>query len=105
MGAALITGSAQLQKGPVAWPDLIASSTVVHRAAAVMLALGLGAGAAGIVAALDVPWGREAAMLMTLIVVVVAFWGNRVLFGAIRPAHMVTNMVVLAIVVVLLWRR
>jgi len=37
-------------------------------------------------------------------VVIVAFWGNRVLFGGIRPAHMVTNMVVLAIVVALLWR-
>src|SRR5262249_2842555 len=104
IGAALLLGGAQLWRGgPTAWPDVVASARIVRRTAGITLILGTLLVAAGLAAAINAPAGRHSAAIGTTVVVLGAFWGNRVLFGSMRPSHTLTNVVVLAVVLTLLW--
>ena len=104
VGAAIGAGGIQLWRGgPAAWPDVIATEMTVRRTSGgmiVMAALLLVAGAA---ATGNLPWGGWAAPIVTIIVVVAAFWANYALFGDIRLLHTSTNAVVAAIILALLW--
>jgi hypothetical protein len=104
VGVAVGAGGFQLWRvGAEAWPDVIATRETVQRTAGGMLAMALVLVVAGVAAATKMPWGREAGMVATIAVVLAAFWVNHVLFGNIRPAHTVTNIVVAAIILALLW--
>ena len=104
VGAAISAGGIQLWRGgPQAWPDVIADKTTVRRTSGgmmIMAALLLTAGAA---ATGNLSWGRWAAAIVTIVVVLAAFWANHALFGDIRPLHTGTNIVVAAIILALLW--
>ena len=101
---ALAIGGIQLWRGgPEAWPDVIANKLIVRRASSgmiVMAALLLVAG--GLVIA-SVPWSGLAAAVVLIVLVAAAFWANYALFGNMRPSHTVTNVVVAAIILALLW--
>jgi hypothetical protein len=58
---------------------------------------------AGVGALGNMPWGRSAAAVATIVVVAAAFPVNYVLFGQMRPLHTGTNIVVAAIILALLW--
>jgi hypothetical protein len=104
VGVAVGTGGLQLWRaGPEAWPDLIANESTVKRTAGgmlIMAALLLIAGSATIG---NLPWGGTAATVATIVVVLAAIWVNHLLFGNVRPVHTITNVVVAAIILALLW--
>lgn len=52
---------------------------------------------------LRTPWGFPAALTALLVFVVGGFWGNNVVFGDMRPMHTITNVVVAAIALALIW--
>ena len=68
----------------------------------VMLVLGLILAATGGAAAANLPRGPAMAAIAASAFVVLAFWGNRLLFGDWRPLHTSTNVAVLAVILVLL---
>jgi hypothetical protein len=104
IGVALAFGGFQLwQGGPKAWPDVIANEVTVRRMSSGMSLMAALALFAGAVALGNLPWGGLAAAVVTIVVVVAAFWANHALFGDIRPLHTGTNVVVAAIIVALLW--
>jgi ABC-type uncharacterized transport system permease subunit len=104
VGAAMGAGGLQLWRGgPEAWPDMIASETTVRRTSAGMIVIAALVLIAGAAAAGNAPWGAFAAGVGTIVVVIAAFWVNHLLFGSIRPLHTVTNVVVAAIILALLW--
>jgi hypothetical protein len=103
IGVAMLAGGAQLHRGgAAAWPDLVADAEIVRRAAVVLLIFGVALIASAVMTALDAPGGRLAAAIATSAFVLIAFWGNKLLFGDWRPLHTGTNVVVLAIVLWLL---
>jgi hypothetical protein len=104
ISAALVFGGIQLWRGgPKAWPDVIANETTVRRTASGMIAMATLLLAAGVAALGNVRWGGLAAVIATIVVVVAAFPANYALFGGFRPLHTVTNTVVAAIILALLW--
>jgi hypothetical protein len=58
---------------------------------------------AGVAALGNVRWGGHAAAIATIVVVAAAFPANYALFGGFRPLHTITNIVVAAIILALLW--
>jgi hypothetical protein len=58
---------------------------------------------AGVAALGNKPWGLRAAAISTIVVVAAAFPVNYALFAQIRPLHTLTNIVVAAIILALLW--
>jgi hypothetical protein len=57
----------------------------------------------GVAAVGNLPWGVHAAAIATVLVVLAAFWANYALFGNMRTTHTVTNVVLAAIILALLW--
>jgi len=58
---------------------------------------------AGVATIGNAPWAAHASAIATIVLVVAAFGVNHALFGNVRPLHMVTNIVVAAIILTLLW--
>jgi hypothetical protein len=104
IGLALGFAGAQLWTGgPAAWPDIIANDVIVRRSACILIIMAALLAITGIAAFRGAWWGNAAAAVALIIFVTVAFWGNYVLFGDIRPLHTGTNVVVGVIILALLW--
>jgi hypothetical protein len=104
ISAALALGGIQLWRGgPKAWPDIVANEATVRRTASGMMVMATFLLIAGIAALVNTPWGLHAAAIATILVVAAAFPVNHTLFGQTRALHMVTNFVVAAIILALLW--
>ena len=103
IGVALAIGGVQLWRGgPTTWPDIIANARIVAQVSGGMLVMAVLMLVSGAAAIGNVPWARWAGSSATVFVVISAFWTNQALFGDIRPAHTVINLVVGAIIVALL---
>jgi hypothetical protein len=104
VGAAVGVAGIQLWRGGLgAWPDVIAKETTVQHTSGGMMVVAMLLLIAGAAAAGNVPWGAPAAAVGTIVVVLAAFWVNYLLFASMRPLHTVTNVVVAAIILSLLW--
>ena len=103
IGVALAIGGVQLWRGgPTAWPEIIADARIVAQVSGGMLVMAVLMLVSGVAAIGNVPWGRSAGSSATVFLVIAAFWANQALFGDIRMAHTVINVVVAAIIVALL---
>ncbi|HTM56090.1 MAG TPA: hypothetical protein VL175_18825 [Pirellulales bacterium] len=104
IGAALGFGDMQLWRaGPAIWPDVVANEVTVRRTSGGMIVMAAILLIAGVATIGNVPWAAHAAASATIVLVVAAFGVNHALFGNVRPVHMVTNIVVAAIILTLLW--
>jgi hypothetical protein len=104
ISAALAFAGIQLWRGgPNAWPDVIANEMTVRRTSYGIIVIAAILLVAGVAAIGNLPWGRHAAAIATIVLVAAAFPGNYALFGGIRPLHTVTNIFVAAIILALLW--
>ena len=104
VATAIGAGGLQLWRGGAAkWPDIVADETTVKRTSGGMIVIAAVLLVAGIAAIGNLAWGGWAAAVAMLVVVVAAFFVNQALFGSARPLHMVTNIIVAAITLALLW--
>lgn len=104
IGAPLgIAGVLLWQRGPVASPDIIASEPATRRISISMISVSVLLFVTGAAVIGNVSWGGYAAAIAMLSVVVAAHWVNQSLFGQMRWWKTVTNVVVFAIILVLLW--
>jgi hypothetical protein len=103
IGVALSLAGAQLWKGgPAAWPEIVANDVIVRRTAYGLIIMAALLLITGIATMRGVSWGSFVAAIVLIIFVVIAFWGNHLLFGDIRPLHTITNVIVAAIILALL---
>jgi hypothetical protein len=104
ISVALAFGGIQLWRGgPDAWPDIIATNSIVRRTSIGMIVMAALLLVAGVAAIGNVPWSPHAAAVVLIVLVAAAFWANYALFGDVRPLHTGTNIVVAAIILALLW--
>ncbi len=104
IGVALGLAGVQLWKGgPSAWPDIVADEVIVRRTAYALAMLAALHFITGLAAIRGVAWGGVAAAASLTLFVLLAFWGNYLLFGDLRLLHTGTNVVVAIIICALLW--
>jgi len=104
VGVAVGVGGWQLRGGvPPTWPDVVASDATARATARAILFVATLLLLAGVAATFGVGWGRPAGVLAITLFVAGAFWANFVLFGDLRPAHTVPNVLVGGLVAWLLW--
>ena len=88
---------------PQNWPDVIAADFVVRRTARVLAFTSILLLASGAACVIKVPWACEASAVATLLFVAGGFAGNYAVFGSLRPAHTVPNVIIAAVILWLLW--
>lgn len=103
IGAAIAAGGFQLWRAPTAWHDVVAGEATTRRVSLGLMVMAALLAIVGIATVANVPWSSHAAAAAVIIVVLAAFWVNHLLFGGIRPLHMVTNVVVALVILALLW--
>jgi len=104
VGLACAFGASVLWRGNTAnWPDVVGSPAAIRNTAmglglAALLLLGSSAGVF-----MRAPWGFPAAAGAMLLFVAGGFWGNYAVFGDMRLVHTLSNAVIAAAAIALLW--
>jgi len=85
------------------WPDVVASGVVIRRTAVGLLIIAASFFVSGVGVLFRTTWALPFTAFVTVVALPVSFWGNKVLFGDIRPLHTGTNTVVAILILWLVW--
>ncbi len=105
LGVGCGVGAYALWNGaPKSWPDVVGSETAVQRTSRGLAAVSIMLLLSGVATVLQIRWACEAGAIATVAFVAGGFLGNYVVFGDLRPKHTVTNVLLGAAILWLLWQ-
>jgi hypothetical protein len=89
---------------PDNWPDVIADDALLRKVAIGLIVVSAALLVTGVGAALRQSWAITSGMIALALFVIGGFLGNYKVFGDIRPTHTITNTVIAALILWLLWK-